>query len=123
MKKKKVRQTVISGIIHIKSTFNNTIITITDFKGNTLSWSSGGSCNFKGTRKATAFAGQKAVAEAIKVARNYGLKRVKVHVSGQGPGRESALRTIKSTGLKVLLLKDVTGIPYNGCRPPNRRRV
>jgi small subunit ribosomal protein S11 len=111
------------GIVHIQSTFNNTIVTITDLEGNTIAWASGGSVGFKGTRKGTPFAASKAAEAAAKAARALGIESVEVRVSGPGPGRETAIRALVSAGLKVHAIKDVTPIPHNGCRPPKRRRV
>lgn len=122
-KKKKIKRTVTEGIIHIHATFNNTIVTITDRQGNTIAWASGGTEGFKGTRKGTPFAAQLAMQSAIKKALPYGLKEVWVYVKGPGPGREAALRALQGSGLKVTLIKDVTPIPHDGCRPPKRRRV
>lgn len=123
VKKKKHKKQVQIGIVHIQSTFNNTLITITDMSGNTLSWSSSGSKGFKGSRKSTPFAAQLAAEDAARKAMEYGLKTVSVYVKGPGAGRESALRAIAQTGLRVTLIRDVTPIPHNGCRPPKRRRV
>jgi len=122
-KKKKVKKTVTEGIIHIHSTFNNTIVTITDRQGNTIAWASGGTEGFKGTRKGTPFAAQLAMQSALKKAKAYGLKEVWVYVKGPGPGREAALRALQGADVKVTLIKDVTPIPHDGCRPPKRRRV
>jgi small subunit ribosomal protein S11 len=121
-KKKKIKKTVTEGIIHIHSTFNNTIVTITDRQGNTIAWASGGTEGFKGTRKGTPFAAQLAVQSALKKAQAYGLKEAWVYVKGPGPGRE-ALRALQGSGIKITLIKDVTPIPHDGCRPPKRRRV
>ncbi len=123
VKKKRNKKQVQIGIVHIQSTFNNTLITITDMSGNTLSWSSSGSKGFKGSRKSTPFAAQLAAEDAARKAMEYGLKTVSVFVKGPGAGRESALRAIAQTGLRVTLIRDVTPIPHNGCRPPKRRRV
>jgi small subunit ribosomal protein S11 len=122
-KKKKAKRTVSEGIIHIHSTFNNTIVTITDKQGNVIAWASGGTEGFKGTRKGTPYAAQLAMQNALKKAQPYGLKEVWVYVKGPGPGREAALRALQGSGLKVTLIKDVTPIPHDGCRPPKRRRV
>ncbi|GAB6138743.1 30S ribosomal protein S11 [Halanaerobaculum tunisiense] len=111
------------GQAHIRSTFNNTIITLTDQKGNTLTWSSAGNLGFKGSRKGTPYAAQQAADEAAKEAAEYGLKEVKVFVKGPGSGRESAIRALQAAGIEVTSIKDVTPIPHNGCRPPKRRRV
>ena len=121
--KKKIKRNILSGIVHIHSTFNNTIITITDLKGNTISWASAGSSGFKGTKKGTSFAAQTASKKATLNAIESGLKKVKVLVKGRGPGRETAIRVLQTTGIKIVSIKDITPIPYNGCRPPNRRRI
>ena len=121
--KKRVKKNVANGIVHINSTFNNTMITITDPVGNVLSWSSAGARGFKGSRKSTPFAAQVAAGDAAAKAMEHGLKAVVVMVKGPGAGRESALRAIASAGLKISLIKDVTPIPHNGTRPPKRRRV
>jgi small subunit ribosomal protein S11 len=123
VRKKKVKKNVINGIAHIQSTFNNTIITITDMSGNTICWSSAGTQNFKGSRKGTPFAAQIAAEEAAKKALEQGMKTIQVYVKGPGSGRESALRALQSAGFTITLIKDVTPIPHNGCRPPKRRRV
>jgi len=121
--KKKVRKNVANGVVHIQSTFNNTIVTITDSVGNVVSWSSAGIQGFKGSRKSTPFAAQMAAQDAAKKAMEHGMRSVEVFVKGPGPGRESALRALQSTGFNVLTIKDVTPIPHNGCRPSKRRRV
>jgi small subunit ribosomal protein S11 len=121
--KKKTRKNVQTGIVFIQSTFNNTIITITDVSGNVLSWSSAGARGFKGSRKSTPFAAQVAAGDAAAKAMEHGLKSVSVMVKGPGAGRESALRALAAAGLKVTLIRDITPIPHNGCRPPKRRRV
>lgn len=121
--KKKVRKFIEKGQAHIRSTFNNTVITITDLEGNVLSWSSGGNMGYKGSRKSTPFAAQMAAEKAAKDAMEHGLQNVEVYVKGPGAGRESAIRSLQSAGLEVSLIKDVTPIPHNGCRPPKRRRV
>jgi small subunit ribosomal protein S11 len=123
LKKKRVKKNISSGIVHIQSTFNNTIVTITDQAGNVVSWSSSGVQGFKGSRKSTPFASQLAAEDAAKKAIEHGMKTVEVYVKGPGAGRESALRALQSTGFHVLTIKDVTPIPHNGCRPPKRRRV
>ena len=120
--KKTVRKNISAGIAHIKSTFNNTIVTITDINGNTVSWASAGARGFKGSRKSTPFAAQLAAEEAARKAQEHGLRSVAVFVKGPGAGRESALRALQQTGFKVTLIRDVTPIPHNGCRPPKRRR-
>src|SRR5436853_726398 len=121
--KKKTKKNVQTGIVYIQSTFNNTIITITDVSGNVLSWSSAGARGFKGSRKSTPFAAQVAAGDAAAKAMEHGLKNVSVLVKGPGAGRESALRALAAAGLKVSLIRDITPIPHNGCRPPKRRRV
>ncbi|MFO0600405.1 MAG: 30S ribosomal protein S11 [Myxococcaceae bacterium] len=121
--KKKTKKNVLNGIVHIQSTFNNTLITFTDVSGNVLSWSSAGSRGFKGSRKSTPFAAQVAAGDAAAKAMEHGLKNVQVLVKGPGAGRESALRAIASAGLKISLIRDVTPIPHNGCRQAKRRRV
>jgi len=121
--KKKTKKNISSGIAHINSTFNNTIITITDTTGNTISWSSSGNKGFKGSRKSTPFAAQLAAEEAGKKAMEHGMKHVEVVIKGPGNGRESAIRALGSTGLSITVIKDITPIPHNGCRPSKRRRV
>ena len=121
--KKKTKKNIPSGIAHINSTFNNTIITITDTTGNTISWSSSGNKGFKGSRKSTPFAAQLAAEEAGKKAMEHGMKHVEVVINGPGNGRESAIRALGSTGLNITVIKDITPIPHNGCRPSKRRRV
>ena len=121
--KKKERKNIEHGIAHIRSTFNNTIITITDTRGNALSWASAGGMGFKGSRKSTPFAAQMAAEQAAKAAMEHGLRQVEVFVKGPGSGREAAIRSLQAAGLEVNLIKDVTPIPHNGCRPPKRRRV
>lgn len=123
VRKKKEKKNVQVGIAHIQSTFNNTIITITDLSGNVLAWSSSGTQGFKGSRKSTPFASQLAAQDAAKKAMEHGMKTVDVHVKGPGAGREAALRALQSAGLEVNVIRDVTPIPHNGCRPPKRRRV
>ncbi|HHF53034.1 MAG TPA: 30S ribosomal protein S11 [candidate division WOR-3 bacterium] len=122
-KRKKARGVEPVGIAHIQSTFNNTIVTITDLKGNTITWASGGTVGFSGTRKGTPFAASKAAAQAAQEAKELGVQRVEVWVKGPGPGREAAIRAIQAAGLDVFAIRDVTPIPHNGCRPPKRRRV
>jgi small subunit ribosomal protein S11 len=122
--KKKVKRTVPYGIAHIQATFNNTIVTITDKEGNVLTWASGGTEGFKGTRKSTPYAAQKAAEKAARRAmEEFGMKDVEVWVKGPGAGRETAIKTIQAVGLNVRVIKDVTPIPHNGCRPPAKRRV
>ena len=121
--KRKDRKNVEYGVAHIRSTFNNTIVTITDKNGNALSWASAGGLGFRGSRKSTPFAAQMAAEVAAKAAMEHGLKSVEVFVKGPGSGREAAIRALQATGLEVTMIKDVTPIPHNGCRPPKRRRV
>ena len=121
--KKKVGRHISSGIAHIKATFNNTNVTITDLDGNTLVWATAGTAGFKGSRKSTPFAAQITAQEAATKAMELGLREVKVFVKGPGAGRESAIRALQAAGLEVTLIRDVTAIPHNGCRPPKRRRV
>jgi len=121
--RKKVKKNVQSGIAHIQSTFNNTIITFTDVAGNALCWSTAGGQGFKGSRKSTPFAAQVAAEECAKKAIEHGVRQVAVQVKGPGAGRESAVRAIQAAGIKVTLIRDTTPIPHNGCRPPKRRRV
>ena len=121
--RKKVKKVVVDGIAHINATFNNTIITITDRQGNTLSWATSGGSGFRGSRKSTPFAAQVASERAGEAAKEYGLKNLEVRVKGPGPGRESAVRALNSYGFKVQSITDVTPIPHNGCRPPKKRRV
>ena len=123
VKKRRDRKNVESGAAHIRSSFNNTIVTITDTQGNTISWASAGEMGFKGSRKSTPFAAQTAAETAAKIAMEHGLKTVEVYVKGPGTGREAAIRALQTTGLNITLIKDVTPIPHNGCRPPKRRRV
>ena len=121
--KKKVSKNIESGVAHIRSPFNNTIVTIADMNGNVLSWASAGGLGFRGSRKSTPFAAQMAAEEATKAAMEHGLKQVEVFVKGPGAGREAAIRALQAAGLEVNSIKDVTPIPHNGCRPPKRRRV
>ncbi len=121
--KKKVKKNIASGVVHIQSTFNNTIVTVTDPAGNVISWSSSGMQGFKGSRKSTPFAAQLAAEDAAKKAMEHGMKSVEVYVKGPGAGRESALRSLQAAGFTIVSIKDVTPIPHNGCRPPKRRRV
>lgn len=120
---RKVKRTLSSGQVHIFATFNNTIVTITDHDGNTVTWGSAGSVGFKGSRKSTPFAARLAAEQAIKAAVAIGIKEVEVFVKGPGPGRESALRAIQTLGVKITSITDVTPVPHNGCRPPKKRRV
>jgi small subunit ribosomal protein S11 len=122
-KKKKAKRIVSDGVVHIHSTFNNTLVTITDQVGNVLAWSSAGSVGFKGSRKGTPFAAQLAADAAAKKAMDSGVRNVQVHVKGPGAGRESALRSLQSAGFHITVIRDVTPIPHNGCRAPKRRRV
>ena len=122
-KKKKVKKNIPIGVAHVNATFNNTIVTITDHKGNTIAWSSAGAEGFKGSRKSTPFAAQLAAESAGKKAKENGVKTLEIEVRGPGAGRESALRALQSTGFIITAIKDVTPIPHNGCRPPKRRRV
>jgi small subunit ribosomal protein S11 len=121
--KKKERKHVPHGYVHVQASFNNTIVTITDLAGNTVSWKSSGSLGFRGSRKGTPFAAQQAAANAANTARDHGMRSVDVKVSGPGSGRESAVRALASSGLDVRSIRDVTPVPHNGCRPPKRRRV
>jgi small subunit ribosomal protein S11 len=122
-KKKKEKKNIQDGIAHIQSTFNNTIVTITDMNGNVIAWSSSGVKGFKGSRKSTPYAAQQAAEDAAKKAMLHGLKNIEVYVKGPGAGREAALRSLQSIGLNIRLIRDVTPIPHNGCRQPKRRRV
>jgi len=121
--KKRERKNIDRGVAHIKSTFNNTVVCITDPRGNALSWASAGTVGFKGSRKSTPFAAQMAADSAAKEAMEHGLKEVEVMVKGPGAGREAAIRSLQAAGLEVNIIKDVTPVPHNGCRPPKRRRV
>jgi len=121
--RKRERKNIEKGHAHVQSTFNNTLVTLTDVHGNTLSWASAGQLGFRGSRKSTPFAAQMAAETAAKAAMEHGLKSVEVYVKGPGAGREAAIRSLQATGLEVTLIKDVTPIPHNGCRPPKRRRV
>ena len=121
--KKREKKNITEGIAHIQSTFNNTIVTITDLIGNVIAWASAGMQGFKGSRKSTPFAAQLAAEDAVKKAKEHGLRSVQVYVKGPGSGRESALRSLQLAGLNISLIRDVTPIPHNGCRPPKRRRV
>ena len=123
IKKRRERKNIEKGAAHISSTFNNTIVTITDVNGNTISWASAGELGFKGSRKSTPFAAQSASETAARAAVEHGLKSVDVYVKGPGSGRESAIRALETVGLQITMIKDVTPIPHNGCRPPKRRRV
>lgn len=123
VRKRRERKNIERGAAHIQSSFNNTIVTITDVQGNTLSWASSGGLGFKGSRKSTPYAAQMAAESAAKAAMEHGLKTVEVYVKGPGSGREAAIRALQAAGLDVTMIKDVTPIPHNGCRPPKRRRV
>jgi small subunit ribosomal protein S11 len=122
-RKKRERKNIEKGQAHIQSTFNNTLVTLTDMNGNALSWSSAGSNGFKGSRKSTPFAAQSAAEVAAKAAMEHGLKSVEVYVKGPGSGREAAIRALQTAGLNITMIKDITPIPHNGCRPPKKRRV
>ncbi|PWU67447.1 MULTISPECIES: 30S ribosomal protein S11 [Gracilibacillus] len=122
-RKRRVKKNIDTGIAHIRSTFNNTIVTITDVAGNAVSWSSAGALGFKGSRKSTPFAAQMAAEAAAKAAQDHGLKSLEVTVKGPGAGREAAIRSLQAAGLEVTAIRDVTPVPHNGCRPPKRRRV
>lgn len=121
--KKKVKKNIATGVVHIKSTFNNTIVTITDKQGNVVAWSSAGNMGYKGSKKSTSFAAQMTAETAAKKAMDQGMKEVDVLVKGPGSGRETAIRSLQAVGLKVNMIKDVTPIPHNGCRPPKQRRI
>ena len=122
-KKRRERKNIEKGAVHIRSSFNNTMVTVTDTNGNALSWASSGGLGFRGSRKSTPFAAQTAAETAAKAAMEHGLKSVEVYVKGPGAGREAAIRALQAVGLEVTLIKDVTPVPHNGCRPPKRRRV
>ena len=122
-RRRREKKNIEKGAVHIQSTFNNTIVTITDVQGNAISWASAGELGFRGSRKSTPFAAQSAAETAAKAAMEHGLKTVDVYVKGPGAGREAAIRALQTVGLEVVLIKDVTPIPHNGCRPPKRRRV
>ena len=121
--KKTLRRKISKGIVHIQSTFNNTIVSVTDQRGEVISWASAGSCGFKGARKGTPFAGQTAAESAAKKSLDQGIRQVEVVVTGPGSGRETAIRSIQTTGLGISLIRDITPVPHNGCRPPKKRRV
>lgn len=121
--KKKVKKNIQSGVVHVQATFNNTIVTVTDVAGNVISWSSSGVRGFKGSRKSTPFAAQMAAEDAARKAMEHGMRNVSVCLNGPGAGRESALRALQNVGFKISLIRDVTPVPHNGCRPPKRRRV
>ena len=122
-RRRREKKNIEKGAVHIQSTFNNTIVTITDVQGNAISWASAGELGFRGSRKSTPFAAQSAAETAAKAAMEHGLKTVEVYVKGPGAGREAAIRALQTAGLEVVMIKDVTPIPHNGCRPPKRRRV
>ena len=122
-RRRREKKNIEKGAVHIQSTFNNPIVTITDVQGNAISWASAGELGFRGSRKSTPFAAQSAAETAAKAAMEHGLKTVEVYVKGPGAGREAAIRALQTVGLEVVLIKDVTPIPHNGCRPPKRRRV
>jgi len=121
--KKKIKKNVVDGIVHVHATFNNTIVTITDRKGNALSWATAGGSGFRGSRKSTPFAAQVAAERAGEVAKDFGMKNLEVRIKGPGPGRESAVRALNNIGFNITFIEDVTPIPHNGCRPPKKRRV
>lgn len=121
--KKKIKRSVVEGIAHIHASFNNTIITISDRQGNALSWATSGGVGFKGSRKSTPFAAQVAAEQAGKIAVDYGVKNLEVHIKGPGPGRDSAVRALNASGFKIVSIIDVTPMPHNGCRPPKKRRI
>ncbi len=121
--KKKVRKDITNGVAHIQSTFNNTIVSITDKEGNVIAWSSAGNVGYKGSKKSTSFAAQMAAEAVAKKAMDQGMREIDVFVKGPGPGRETAIRSLQTVGLKVNMIKDVTPIPHNGCRPPKQRRI
>jgi len=123
VRKKKVKKNIQTGVAHIQSTFNNTIVTITDVGGNAVAWASSGQQGFKGSRKSTPFAAQMAAEECAKKAQEHGVRTLGVYVKGPGAGRESALRALQGAGMRITMIRDVTPIPHNGCRPPKRRRV
>lgn len=121
--KKKIKRKLSQGVIYIRSSFNNTIITLANLQGDTITWSSSGSCGFKGARKGTPFAAKIAVESILKRCFDYGIKKIKVLVTGPGPGRESAIRSLQKVNLQIILIRDMTPIPHNGCRPPKKRRI
>lgn len=123
VRRRRERKNIEKGAAHIRSSFNNTIVTITDLNGNAVAWASAGGLGFKGSRKSTPFAAQSAAETAAKAAMEHGMRTVEVFVKGPGPGREAAIRSLQAAGLEICMIKDVTPIPHNGCRPPKRRRV
>ena len=120
---RKIKRKVTKGVVHIQATFNNTIVTITDIKGEVIAWSSAGACGFKGARKGTPFAAQTAAENAARLSMDQGMRHVEVVVTGPGSGRETAIRSIQAVGLGITLIRDITPVPHNGCRPPKKRRV
>ncbi len=122
-KKKKINRNIIDGIVYINASFNNTIITVTDMKGNVLCWKTSGGSGFRGSRKSTPFAAQIATEKCSEIIKEYGIKNLEIMVSGPGPGRESSIRTLNSAGFRIKNISDITPIPHNGCRPPKKRRV
>lgn len=121
--KKKIKRKISKGILYIRSNFNNTIITLTDLNGNTLAWSSAGSCGFKGARKGTPFAAKITMESILKCCFDFGIKKIKILVNGPGPGRETIIRILQKVSLQIILIRDITKIPHNGCRPPKKRRI
>jgi small subunit ribosomal protein S11 len=121
--KKKIKKSVSKAVVHIKATFNNTIVTVTDTQGNTLCWASSGTIGYKGSRKSTPFAAQRAAERASELASKFGVREVEIRIKGPGSGRESAVRAVRSSGVDIKAIEDVTPVPHNGCRPPKRRRV
>lgn len=121
--KKKIKRKFSKGILYIRSSFNNTIITLTSLNGNTIAWSSAGSCGFKGARKGTPFAAKGAIENILKKCFDFGIKQIKVLVNGPGPGRETVIRSLQKVNLQIILIRDMTSIPHNGCRPPKKRRI
>ena len=120
---KKIKRKISKGIIYIKSNFNNTLITLTNLKGDTIAWSSAGSCGFKGARKGTPFAAKIAIETILKRCLDFGINQIKILINGPGPGRETVIRSLQKAGLQIILIRDITPIPHNGCRPPKKRRV
>lgn len=120
---KKIKRKISKGVIYIKSNFNNTLITLSNLKGDTIAWSSAGSCGFKGARKGTPFAAKIAIETVLKRCLDFGIKQIKILINGPGPGRETVIRSLQKAGLQIILIRDITPIPHNGCRPPKKRRV
>ena len=120
---KVIRRKISRGVVHIKASFNNTLVSVTDMRGNVISWSSSGSCGFKGSRKSTPFAAQSVTEVAVKKAIDQGIRQIEVNISGPGSGRETAVRSLQNLGLSIILIRDVTSIPHNGCRPTKKRRI